>query len=154
MKRLVEIDCDELVSRGMRGVLLDLDNTLTGWNSMVIAPDIERWIGALRQAGLTACIVSNAVTARRVRPVADRLGLPWVTRACKPLRRGYLQGMRLMGTVPDTTVMVGDQLFTDIFGGNRLGLLTILVDPVSNREPLHTCLLQRPLERLLGRRAK
>ncbi len=154
MKRLVEVDCDELVARGIRGVLLDLDNTLTTWNSTVIAPEVERWIGHLRQTGLAACIVSNAATTRRVRPVAERLGLPWVTRAIKPLHRGFLQGMRLMGTTPDTTVMIGDQLFTDIYGANRLGLQTILVDPVSSREPFHTSILQRPLERLLGRHPK
>ena len=152
--RLVDIDCDELAARGIRGVLLDLDNTLTPWRSIVIAPDVERWVGRLRQAGLTACIVSNAATARRVRPVAERLGLPWVTRALKPLRRGFLRGMRLMGTTPDTTAMVGDQLFTDIYGANRLSLYIILVDPLSPREALLTKLLQRPLERLLGRIAK
>ena len=147
----MDLDCAELAARGIRGVLLDLDNTLAAWRSMAIAPEVERWLGGLRHAGLNACIVSNAATDRRVRPVAERLGLPWVTRALKPLRRGFVRGMRLMGTTPDTTVMVGDQLFTDIYGGNRLGLFTILVDPVSRRDAFTTRLIQRPLERLLGR---
>ena len=59
-----------------------------------------------------------------------------------------------MGTTPDSSAMIGDQLFTDIYGGNRLGLLTILVNPLSPRDALPTKLLQRPLERLLGRAPK
>jgi HAD superfamily phosphatase (TIGR01668 family) len=149
--RLVELNCDELAAQGIRGVLLDLDNTLTAWRCTTISPEVERWIGSLRQAGLTACIVSNAATARRVRPIAERLGLPWVTRAIKPLRRGFLRGMRLMGTTAETTAMVGDQLFTDIYGANRLHLLSILVDPISPRDSFFTKLFQRPLERILGR---
>jgi predicted HAD superfamily phosphohydrolase YqeG len=59
-----------------------------------------------------------------------------------------------MGTAPDNTAVVGDQIFTDIFGGNKLGLYTVLVDPISAREALITKLLQRPLERLIGRTPK
>jgi predicted HAD superfamily phosphohydrolase YqeG len=62
--------------------------------------------------------------------------------------------MRLMGTTASTTAMVGDQLFTDIYGANRLGLLTVLVDPVSPRDSLPTRLFQRPLEQMLGRLPK
>jgi HAD superfamily phosphatase (TIGR01668 family) len=150
-RSLVELKCEEFLARGVRGVILDLDNTLTAWRSVAVSPEIERWIGRLRDAGLAVCVVSNAATARRVRPVADRLGLPWVTRAGKPLARGFLRGMRLMGTEPSTTAMVGDQLFTDILGGNSLGLFTVLVDPISTREAITTKWLQRPLERLVGR---
>lgn len=153
-RRLVDLDCEEFAARGMRGVILDLDNTLSPWRSGIITPEVERWIGRLRGSGLLACVVSNAATAGRVRPVADRLGLPWVTRAAKPLARGFRRGMALMGTTPETTVVVGDQLFTDIFGGNQLGLFTILVDPLSEREALVTRLIQRPLERLVGRLPK
>ena len=153
-RRLIDLDCEEMVARGIRGIILDLDNTLSPWRSGVITLEVERWIGRLRDAGLVACVVSNAATAGRVRPVADRLGLPWVTRAAKPLPRGFLRGMRLMGTTPESTAIVGDQLFTDILGGNNLGLYTVLVDPISSQEALITKLLQRPLERWLGRTPK
>ncbi|MHB9134137.1 MAG: YqeG family HAD IIIA-type phosphatase [Armatimonadota bacterium] len=151
IRSLVEIDCSELAARGIRGVLLDLDNTLTAWRSTEIPPGVDEWLRVLQDAGLAACVVSNAATARRVQPVGDRLGLPWVTRACKPLVRGFNQGMQLLGTTPETTAMVGDQVFTDIYGGNRLGLYTILVEPYSPHEALVTKVIQRPLERLIGR---
>jgi HAD superfamily phosphatase (TIGR01668 family) len=154
VKRLTELDCTALAAQGLRGILLDLDNTLTAWKSTVISPEVARWIEQLRQVGLQACVVSNAATDARVRPVAEHLGLPWVTRAGKPFARGFQRGMYLMNTTPEQTAMIGDQVLTDIYGGNRLGLFTILVEPCSSREALVTRLVQRPLERLIGREAK
>lgn len=154
MPRLVDISHDLFSTAGIRGVILDLDNTLTPWHTLNISSEVERWVGKLRQVGLAACIVSNAATSQRVRPVAERLGLPWVTRAAKPLRFGLQRGMQLMGSAPCNTAIIGDQMFTDIFGGNKLGLLTILVDPLTPREALITRILQRPLERLIKRKAQ
>jgi len=148
---LHEIDLSELAARGVRGVLIDMDNTLTPWRSHSISPEIELWIGKLHELGMSACLVSNAATVKRVRPVADRLEIPYVTRAAKPLARGFRKGMKLLKTTPETTAMVGDQVFTDIYGANRLGIYTILVDPMSSKEALITRMLQRPLERLIGR---
>lgn len=151
---LTEVDCVELASRGVRGVILDLDNTLTAWRSREITPEVIAWLQRLADVGIQACVVSNAATARRVQPVADQVQLPWVTRAGKPLPAGFLRGMQAMGTTPQTTAVIGDQVFTDILGGNRLGLYTILVDPVATREAWITRILQRPLERKIGRLAK
>lgn len=152
LPRLEALDPRLLTARGIRGVLLDLDNTLTPWKSREISPAVAAWVAALGPAGLHACIISNALTVHRVRPVADALGLSWVTRALKPLPFGFRWGMAMMDTTPATTAVIGDQLFTDIWGGKRLGLFTVLVDPISPREALFTRLLQRPLERALGRK--
>lgn len=150
-QRLWEVDASVLITRGIQGVILDLDNTLTRWRSLEIPSEAQAWLQAVLHAGLHACIVSNAATARRVRPVAERFGIQWVTRALKPLPNGFRCGMELMGTKPETTAMIGDQMFTDIWGANRLGLFTILVDPMSDHEAITTKLLQRPLERWIGR---
>lgn len=151
---LTDISCHELSALGVRGVIVDLDNTLTPWKSTTLPEAVIRWVTEMRKADIGVCVVSNAATTRRVRPIAEQLGIPWVTRAGKPLARGFRRGMALLGTTPATTAMIGDQVFTDILGGNLLGLYTILVDPVSTREAWITRLLQRPLERKLGRRAK
>lgn len=151
VRHLCDISLNELAARGVRGILIDMDNTLTPWRSHIISPEIELWLGKLRELGMSACLVSNAGTVKRVRPVADRLGIPWVTRAAKPLARGFRRGMKLINTTPETTAMVGDQVFTDIYGANRLGIYTILVDPMTSKEALITRMLQRPLERLIGR---
>ena len=151
---VLELDCRELRERGICGVILDLDNTLTRWRSIDIAPEVVEWIDGLAQAGMRACIVSNAISFRRVKVVAERLGLPWISRAVKPFPQGYRRAMTLLQTTPDTTAVIGDQLFTDILGGNRLGLFTVLVEPLYPYEAWTTALLQRPLERLVGRVAK
>jgi HAD superfamily phosphatase (TIGR01668 family) len=150
--RIETLDPGMLAARGVRGVLLDLDNTLTPWKSLHIAPAVTAWVAALAGAGLRACLLSNAATARRVRPVADTLGIPWITRALKPLPFGFRRAMAMLDTTPDTTAIIGDQLFTDVWGGKRLGLFTVLVDPISPHESLFTRMLQRPLERAIGRK--
>jgi HAD superfamily phosphatase (TIGR01668 family) len=152
--RLEEVDIADLLARGVRGVILDLDNTLTQWKSTAVSPAVAAWVARLRAAGVQACVVSNAAGARRVRVVADALGIPWITRAGKPLARGFRKAMARMGTAPDATAAIGDQVFTDVWGGNRLGLYTILLDPTSSRESWFTKLVQRNLERAVGRVAK
>lgn len=146
---LEELDCSVLLERGIRGVMLDLDNTLVPWRCQDLSPGVIAWVERMREAGLAGCIVTNASNVDRVRPVAEMLDLPWVTAAYKPFTGGLHRGMRLLGTTCDTTAMIGDLITMDILGGRRLGLFTVLVDPMSSREALATRLLQRPLERLL-----
>jgi HAD superfamily phosphatase (TIGR01668 family) len=146
-----ELDARELIALGICGVMIDLDNTLAPLRSQDVTPAVEAWCLSLADAGLRGCVVTNASNEWRVRPVAERLGLPWVIKALKPLARGFLDGMRLLRTTPDTTVMIGDQLFTDIYGGNRLGLHTVLVEPLSTYDGWPTERILRPLERWIGR---
>lgn len=149
-----ELDCRTLIARGVRGVMLDLDNTLTRWQCRTVSPAVQAWVGELWEHGLRACMVTNAGRAHRVRPVAEQLGLPWVVRARKPLAGGFRRGLRLLGTSPEETAMIGDMLFTDVLGGNRLGLLTILVEPLSRHESFLARFLHRPLENLIGRETR
>jgi uncharacterized protein len=151
VRRLTDIDPRALVQQGVRGLVLDLDNTLAPWRSVLVPSEVVAWVADVKEAGLLATIVSNAASDGRVRPVASQLGIPYVVRAAKPLAGGFMKAMKLMRTDPVGTAVLGDQLFTDVLGGNRLGLYTILVDPLSQREALITRLLQRPLERLVGR---
>ncbi|MGH2425704.1 MAG: YqeG family HAD IIIA-type phosphatase, partial [bacterium] len=99
---------------------------------------------------MQACIVSNNF-AGRVRTLAEHLHVPVVIGAVKPTPWAFRKAMKVMGTTPRETALVGDQLFTDILGGNLLGLRTILVDPLSARE-FPTTMLVRRIERLVRRR--
>ena len=147
-----DIDIAGLRARGVRGVLIDLDNTLTHWRCAHVRPEVLGWVGELLAAGLRACVLTNAARPHRVTPIAARLGLPAVVNARKPFPGGFRRAMRLLGTDPAGTAMVGDQLFTDIFGGNRLGLYTVLVEPQSTDHELWLArYLQRPIERFIGR---
>jgi uncharacterized protein len=127
------IDPSALRARGIRGVILDLDNTIVPWGAWDVPSALGPWIAAARAVDLRLCIVSNNAGAR-VAHLAARLDLPAVAGAWKPRRRALRRALGLMGTVPGTTALIGDQLFTDVLGGNRLGLHTILVRPQAPRD--------------------
>lgn len=149
--RVIEdIDPGALRADGIRGVILDLDNTIVPWNALQPTPAVERWIAALVDSGVQVCIVSNNFTGR-VRAIAEHLNIPVVTGAIKPTPWAFRKAMRVMGTTSQETALVGDQLFTDVLGGNLLGVRTILVDPLSARE-FPTTMVIRRIERLIRRR--
>jgi len=146
------IDVPTLATRGITGVLADLDGTLVGDHQSEVAGSVTAWVGGLRAAGIGVCIVSNSGPAR-VAPVAAALDVPYVAHAAKPLRRGIDAGLRALARPANDVALVGDQLFTDVWGGRRSHLLTILVEPRSADQTLLTR-LKRPLERLVdGTRA-
>jgi uncharacterized protein len=151
--RLDCLDQAELQRRGIRGIIVDLDNTLCPWGSREISAERRAWVEQARsQFGL--CILSNTFKGRRVKAVGADLALPTVARwACgrKPFPGGFRAAMGYLGTTPEQTVMVGDQLFADILGGNRLGLLTVWVQRLDERE-FFTTKLVRTLERWTLRR--
>lgn len=142
-----EIDPAVLVREGIRGVILDLDNTIVPWGEPAPTAVVRQWVAAVLTAGLRACIVSNnsGIWAAQV---GDVLRVPVVGWALKPVPFGFRRAMAIMGTTPRETALVGDQLFTDVLGGNLLGLRTILVEPLSVRE-FPTTRLVRRLERLI-----
>ena len=149
MATVYDIDLAALRAQGIRGIILDLDNTIVPWGARHPAPELPGWIAAARQAGLALCIVSNNIGSR-VTSLAATLGLPLVTGALKPRRKALRRALTVMGTTPAETALVGDQIFTDILGGNRLGLHTILVRPSGRREFLVTRLVRLVERAVLG----
>lgn len=147
---LAGLDPAELVAGGIRGVILDFDNTILPWGEATPLPEVLRWVPRLRAAGMAGCIVSNNFSLR-VRRVGAMLGIPVVGWALKPLPIGFWRAMAIMGTRPATTALIGDQLFTDVLGGNLLGMTTILVEPLSADE-FPTTRLVRRIERLFRSR--
>lgn len=145
-----DIDFARLYRRGIRGLVVDLDNTLVPWNQREVTPAVAAWFRRARAAGLTCCIVSNNHD-ERVRGFAESVGAARIARAGKPRRRAFSRAMAAMQTHAGSTAVIGDQVFTDILGGNRLGLFTILVQPVAEHEFWGTRLLRR-LEDLVRRR--
>jgi HAD superfamily phosphatase (TIGR01668 family) len=142
-----QIDVPTLASRGITGVLADLDGTLVGDHQDEVAGSVTAWVDTLRASGIGVCIVSNSGPAR-VAPLAAVLDVPYVAHAAKPLRWGIDAGLRALARPANDAALVGDQLFTDVWGGRRSHLLTILVEPRSSDQTLLTR-LKRPLERLV-----
>lgn len=144
-----------LAERGINAVVTDLDNTLVPWRSEEVAEEIAAWLLNLRQAGLRVCIASNTRHFSRLERLAAQMDIGHVPgNAGKPGVRGLRNALTLLNSSPQQTAMVGDQLFTDIIAGNRLGLTTVLVNPLSPREFIGTRLISRNLERLVLRGAR
>jgi HAD superfamily phosphatase (TIGR01668 family) len=144
---LLALDPTELATGGIRAVILDLDNTVVAWNASVPTEAVRQWVSRARTAGLRACIVSNNFS-RRAQVIGDLLGVPVVAGAVKPIPWAFRRAMAILGTLPGQTALIGDQLFTDILGGNLLGVQTILVEPLSVHE-FPTTRLVRRVERLI-----
>lgn len=146
---LFELDLDRLRQQGIGGIILDLDNTLLSWDNDAIDPKAAAWLAEMLASGMKAGFVSNNRHCR-VADFAAQFSLPYAARAFKPAGRGFRQVIAAMQLPPERVAVIGDQLFTDILGGNRLGCWTIWVKPLSSREFIGTKITRR-LERLAVR---
>jgi HAD superfamily phosphatase (TIGR01668 family) len=133
VKTILDVPLETLQNLGIKAFILDLDNTLTEWNSNEVKQEIIEWFACIKAAGYKACILSNN-GEQRVITVAQLLDIPYLFRARKPSRRAFYKAIELMQVRPDQTAVIGDQIFTDVLGGNRAGLFTILVSPIARRE--------------------
>ncbi|HET6498430.1 MAG TPA: YqeG family HAD IIIA-type phosphatase [Coriobacteriia bacterium] len=145
------IDLSALERDGIKYLLIDLDNTLLPRDGTGFPPEVRSWVAALGPRGLAACLVSNNWHAH-VPALARDIGLPLVAKALKPFPSAFRKGLRTLGATPGQTAMIGDQLFTDVLGGNLLGMTTVLVTPQSSSDLPHTLLLRRLERRVLAGR--
>jgi HAD superfamily phosphatase (TIGR01668 family) len=143
------VDLDALARAGVRVLLLDLDNTLLPRDTNVVPEELKAWATGLRERGFSVCLVSNN-WHERVHHVASELGFDLVDKAIKPLPFAFLRALRVENATTKEAAVIGDQLFTDILGGNMLGMRTVLVAPLSATDLPHTLLLRR-LEALVLR---
>jgi len=148
-----DIDYDELRDQGRTNLLFDLDNTLVARDSNRVSSELKELFERLLGEGFKIAIVSNN-WGERVSDFGKKAGVPVSGRAFKPLKRAFRLAMDLIGSKKDTTVAIGDQLFTDIYGANQFGIMTILVSPVSNTDLLHTKMLRYVERAILGRLTK
>lgn len=115
------------------GLLIDVDNTLAAWNSMLVDEKVVEHVFLLKQNGVKICLISNNDSARVI-PVANLLEVPFISEAKKPLAASFIKGAALLQLPSDRVGIVGDQLMTDMLGGGRAGLKRILVTPLPGRE--------------------
>lgn len=150
---VVHINPEDLYARGIRCVLFDLDNTVVPRDKTDLPPEVAGWIKRLTEKEIKVGVVSNN-GPDRIRKVSGIGEIPAVCRAVKPRKHPFVKAMKMLGVTPEETAVVGDQIFTDILGGNRLGLLTILVVPMPGKEYWATEMFNRRLERLVLKRIK
>ena len=144
---LPQVSVEDLVADGVRLVLLDRDNTCVPRDAHVPPAEVMAWLERAREAGMRLCLVSNNFHSSQVGATARLMGCEVVDHAMKPAPFALRRAMRLMGSVPGETVMIGDQVFTDVVAGNLAGVRTVLVRPQSRKDLWYTHIF-RVFERL------
>lgn len=125
-----DINLDELHAQGIRGIITDLDNTLVGAKEPLATPELVKWLDYVRSRGFRVVIVSNNNEVR-VGKFATPLQIPFIHAARKPAAKAFRRALDVLGLSAGQTVVIGDQMMTDVLGGNRMGLYTILVTAIS-----------------------
>lgn len=147
VKSIFDITPESLIEKGVKGIITDLDNTLVEWDRPSATPKLIEWFENMKKNNILVTIVSNN-NEERVKAFSDPLVTPYIYRAKKPMTIAFNRAVKEMGLKKDETVVIGDQLLTDVFGGNRGGFHTILVIPVAQTDGLATR-FNRAIERRL-----
>jgi uncharacterized protein len=158
VQSVLELTVEWLRKREIDSLLLDVDCTLKRYRDTDVQADVAAWLNTIKTSGIGCCIVSNG-RDRRIKHFADKLGLPFVSKAIKPLPIGIHRAIRTMEFRPDRTAIVGDQVFTDVLAGRLAGIKCILVSPIHpEEEPWFTRIKRSPeriwLKCLSGKRKK
>ena len=141
-----DVDFDSLYKEGYRGLIFDIDNTLVPHG----ADADERSIALfkkLKELGFQTMLLSNNKEPR-VKRFNEKVGSRYIYKAGKPFLKNYKKAMEIMGTTPENTLFVGDQLFTDVWGAKRAGIYSILVKPIHPKEEIQI-VLKRYLEKIV-----
>ena len=141
-----EINFESFYERGMRGVIFDIDNTLVPHDAPADGRAKEL-LERLHKLGFSTMLLSNNKEPR-VKSFAEEVRTAFLYKAGKPKRGGYRLAMERMGTAEGSTLFVGDQLFTDVWGAKRSGIYSILVRPIHPKEEIQI-VLKRYLERIV-----
>lgn len=131
---IADVDLHDLRNKGYQALMLDLDNTLLPWQSSDVPDTSREWVERAKTLGFKLCIVSNTHNPRRLERIAVDLGIESIARALKPRPYGFNKAAEMLGCESERAVVIGDQVLTDVLGGNRAGMYTVLVKPIHPRE--------------------
>jgi len=145
LKSVKEITYEILEENNIKGLILDVDNTLIDYYKNM--PDgVEEWCKELQNKNIKFCIASNSNERRKVEGVAEKLGIPFIFFAQKPFKRGLNRARNIMGLNDKETAVVGDQIFTDVLGANRCNMFSILVEPINAEKDFFITQIKRGIE--------
>ena len=146
-KTFNEASADFLTSIGVKGIVLDVDNTLEPYENPLPGDHVKQWLTELKEQGISAAIVSNN-GGERINLFNSELGLPVYYKAKKPFKKNVLNAMKDMGTDKSNTILMGDQVFTDVWAAHNTGIRAILVPPIKDKTDVFTKfkrLLEKPI---------
>lgn len=150
LKSVKDVTLSLLVQNNIKGIILDVDNTLIDYYKKMPEGILE-WCKELQEKEICFCIASNSNKKAKVEKVATTLGIPFIYFAKKPLKLGLRKAQKIMKLSQKEIAVVGDQIFTDILGANRCGMFSILVDPIQEKD-LFITIIKRPIENLIKKK--
>lgn len=151
-EKVEQISNQFLKENKIKALILDVDNTLIDYKRN-LAPSVIQWAKELKEQGIKLYILSNTNHKEKVEEVAQKLEIPYRNLAKKPFKSGFLKVQKELQEKPENIAVVGDQIFTDVIGGNRCNMYTILVEPIHPKDFWYTA-WKRPLENKIKERYK
>lgn len=152
LERVQDITIDFLNKNKLQALILDVDNTLIDYYKN-LSEDIIKWAKELKKQGIVLYILSNTNKKQKVEMVSKKLEIPYEMFAKKPSKGGFIKIQKKLNIDSQNIGVVGDQIFTDVIGGNRCNMVTILVDPVDKKDYWYTA-WKRPIENIIKKRIK
>ena len=153
VNKIEEITIELLQKNKIKALILDVDNTLVNYNKEM-PKRIEKWAKELNGQGTKLYIVSNSNDKEKVKKVSEKLGnIPYTYFAMKPLKKGLKIAQNQLNEKPENIAVVGDQIFTDVIGGNLCKMYTILVDAIEEKDFWYTA-WKRQIENKLKAKIK
>ena len=150
--KVENISIEFLNKNKIKALILDVDNTLID-KQKILSEEIVKWTRELKGQGVKLYILSNSNDKEKLKNISKKLDIPYHRFAMKPLKRGFKKVQREQNEKPENIAIVGDQIFTDIIGGNRCKMYTILVDPIKENEFWYTA-WKRPIENKIKEQLK
>ncbi len=147
---IFDIKIADLKDAEIKGIIVDIDNTIIPWNDKNISDEVFNWFKKFIEEGFKLCLISNGMN-KRVEYFRNQLDIPAIGNAVKPRKKAYIKSLNILDLKRNEIAVIGDQVFTDVLGGNRMGFMTILVDPL-NKNEFFTTRLMRLLEKFVIKR--
>ena len=152
-KKVEEITIEILLKNKIKLLILDVDNTLIDYYKN-LSEEVKQWTKEMKGQGIKLYILSNTNNKEKVETVAKELQIPYKYFAMKPLKKGFKNIQKETNIKPEKIAVVGDQIFTDVLGGNRSNMFTILVDPIDNKKDYWYTAWKRPIENKIKNKYK
>lgn len=152
LNKVQDISIEFLMKNNIKALILDVDNTLIDYYKN-LSDEVIQWVDEMKGQGIKLYILSNTNKKEKVEMVAKKLEIPYKSFAKKPSRKGFKQIQNELNYESKNIGVVGDQIFTDVIGGNRSKMFTILVDPVTPKDYWYTA-WKRPLENFIKQKLK
>lgn len=153
LKKVEDITIEQLLKNKIKALILDVDNTLIDINRN-LSEDIVFWAKQMKGQGIKLYILSNTNDKKKVEAIAQKLDIPYKHFALKPLKKGFKFIQKELKINPENIGVVGDQIFTDVLGGNRNNMFTILVEPINNQKDYWYTAWKRPIENKIKNKIK